>query len=224
MSKPTSFSSRDALVRCASCGASLPRGVEICKYCGARYDHDAREFQFKKLVPAGAKRHCPRCPERLLESVDLSLDGPFHVERCMSCHGLFFDPGELQQVIEHWSKNVFVHDLARLGELGSLVKTWDAVVYLKCPVCREQMARRNFGKGSRVIIDSCHKHGIWLDGGELSTLFKWASAGGHLGECALDQERRRLRQSREARQSEGASKKESLDDLASVFKFLSGLK
>jgi Zn-finger nucleic acid-binding protein len=54
------------------------------------------------------------------------------------------------------------------------------VVYLKCPVCGELMNRRSYGARSGVVADICKDHGIWLDGGELGRILKWAKAGGQL--------------------------------------------
>lgn len=41
------------------------------------------------------------------------------------------------------------------------------VAYLACPRCSETMARRNFGRTSGIMVDTCKRHGIWLDRGEL---------------------------------------------------------
>ena len=42
----------------------------------------------------------------------------------------------------------------------------DKIQYRKCPSCDAPMNRSNFGKTSGVIVDSCSRHGIWLDAGE----------------------------------------------------------
>ena len=51
---------------------------------------------------------------------------------------------------------------------------------MKCPVCSDFMQRKNFCVRSGVIIDCCHQHGVWLDGGELRRLMEWKKAGGQL--------------------------------------------
>lgn len=43
----------------------------------------------------------------------------------------------------------------------------EPVTYVACPRCGEIMARRNFGRTSGILVDTCKKHGIWLDRGEL---------------------------------------------------------
>ena len=51
------------------------------------------------------------------------------------------------------------------------------VAYRRCPVCREQMARRNYQKRSGVIIDQCHEHGTWLDANELEQIAGYVLSG-----------------------------------------------
>lgn len=41
---------------------------------------------------------------------------------------------------------------------------------LKCPVCFHEMLRYQYAGDSRVIVDSCQAHGMWLDDGELGTI------------------------------------------------------
>ena len=85
-------------------------------------------------------------------------------------------------------------DTPRLLELlSSPERPWEKVVYRNCPVCKEQMARRNFGKRSGVVVDICRKHGTWLDAGELNQLLKWSVAGGEEGRCMLDEEKDRIK-------------------------------
>lgn len=43
----------------------------------------------------------------------------------------------------------------------------ESIGYVACPRCGELMARRNFGRTSGILVDTCKKHGIWLDRGEL---------------------------------------------------------
>jgi len=47
-----------------------------------------------------------------------------------------------------------------------------------CPDCGEFMHRKSYGAKAGVVVDRCRLHGVWLDGGELNRLLKWAKAGG----------------------------------------------
>ena len=40
------------------------------------------------------------------------------------------------------------------------------------------MHRRNYGRRSGVIVDSCTEHGLWFDASELDDLLRWVRRGG----------------------------------------------
>jgi len=117
-----------------------------------------------------------------MESVDLGIDGGFFIERCNRCLGIFFDPGELEHVLEISTKPVEEVDRERLDTMiaEEYREIPEEVRYVKCPVCGELMNRRIYGAKSGVIVDTCRHHGIWLDGGELAQLVKWINAGGKI--------------------------------------------
>ena len=96
--------------------------------------------------------------------------------------GLFFDQNELEALLELSVTNVFQIDRKRLDTINKELYYRDATQahYIKCPVCREFMGRKNFGAKSGVIIDRCNNDGVWLDGGELKRLLEWKKAGGQL--------------------------------------------
>jgi Zn-finger nucleic acid-binding protein len=120
--------------------------------------------------------------------------GRFLVERCDQCMGLFFDPGELEALLEATVANVFEINRKQLDSIGILRNREYGVTYIRCPVCTGVMNRVNFGARSGVIVDRCKEHGVWLDGGELRHLFEWMKAGGKL----LDQQRQEERRKTEA--------------------------
>jgi Zn-finger nucleic acid-binding protein len=41
---------------------------------------------------------------------------------------------------------------------------------LRCPTCADEMERLEFATVSRVVIDVCPAHGVWLDAGELERI------------------------------------------------------
>ena len=170
---------------CTNCAAPLPVDSITCNYCGSRNDVDLKGISYYTTHEADTDRICPRCSISL-KTIDLKIKGRFLIERCAECLGLFFDPGELEAVLEASVSNVFEINRSQLGQLnrtGSGDKL--PVVYIKCPVCSTIMNRVNFGARSGVVVDRCREHGIWLDGGELRRLCEWMKAGGKL----LEQER-----------------------------------
>jgi Zn-finger nucleic acid-binding protein len=53
-----------------------------------------------------------------------------------------------------------------------------AVRYVKCPLCNEQMGRRNYARQSGVIVDFCPSHGLWFDHDELRRIVEFIRTGG----------------------------------------------
>jgi Zn-finger nucleic acid-binding protein len=109
--------------------------------------------------------------------------------------GLFFDNNELEALLELSVSNVFRIDRKRLDTINSETyhRETSQAHYIKCPVCREFMGRRNFGAKSGVIVDRCSTHGVWLDGGELKRLLEWKKAGGQLLHEMLTQDDKKKR-------------------------------
>ena len=187
---------------CETCSAPLPPSRNICSYCGTRNDVDLKgRHKFKAGKPETG-RNCPCCKVPM-KSLELDIDGKFCIERCDKCLGMFFDPGELDAVLDRSVSETFSADIEKITNLfNELDRENFRVAYRRCPVCGEIMHRLNFGAGSGVIIDSCKPHGIWLDGGELKRIMEWKKAGGQVLDAQkkalmeaeqLKEEKRRLR-------------------------------
>jgi Zn-finger nucleic acid-binding protein len=186
------------MARCTNCNAPLSDGLLLCAYCGDRNDIDLKGIHYYTTHENDSPRACPRCDINL-KTIDLKLNGTFLIERCDQCLGLFFDPCELEALLEATVTNVFLIDRSGLDSIN-LRRPPDQypVAYIKCPVCSQLMHRVNFGTRSGVIIDRCKNHGVWLDGGELRHLMDWMKLGGKL----LDKERQeQLRQEEQKRES-----------------------
>lgn len=189
------------MAKCKSCAAPLPSNTSLCSYCGTRNDVDLKGVHQYTVKEPDSERVCPRC-EKSLSTIDLNVEGEFYIERCEQCMGLFFDPNELQVLLEKSVSNVFEIDYERLNTVNKELRHNDySVTYIKCPVCGQLMNRVNFGKKSGVIVDRCREHGIWLDGGELRHLLEWKKAGGQILDDKQE-ERRRQRLEQQRRQQE----------------------
>lgn len=185
------------MANCSNCSAPLPPNSIICEYCGSRNDVDLKGVHYYTTHETESERTCPRCSIRL-STIDLKMNGKFLIERCGQCMGLFFDPGELEALLETTVANVFVIDRTRLDSINaSGPSAAYPIGYIKCPVCARIMNRVNYGAKSGVIVDRCKDHGVWLDSGELRHLFEWMKAGGKL----FDQERHE-QQRKEAEQEQ----------------------
>lgn len=178
------------MANCSNCSASLPANSITCDYCGSRNDTDLKGVHRYTTHEIESARTCPRCTIPL-RTIDLHLNGKFLIERCDECLGLFFDPGELEVLLQATVTNVFTINRKQLDNINVARRSTDyGVSYVKCPACFTVMNRVNFGARSGVIVDRCPDHGVWLDGGELRHLFEWMKAGGSL----LEKERREQQQ------------------------------
>jgi Zn-finger nucleic acid-binding protein len=170
----------EPMARCKNCSAPIEGYQVVCTYCGSRNDIDLTGIHEFTTRQPDAQRLCPRC-NLPLTTIDLQIEGPFYIERCETCMGLFFDPGELPFLLEKTVTHVFTIDYLRLKDLSKEVRRRESMVqYIKCPVCQQLMNRVNFGARSGVIADQCREHGVWLDGGELKQLMDWRKAGGQI--------------------------------------------
>jgi len=124
-------------------------------------------------------RSCPRCQGVKLQIIGIQRHA--EVDRCEHCHGIFFDNGELEHLVEALASKPGWVDKDRLNAIvreETPTEDFKNFTYLKCPECSEMMQRKAYGAKSGVVTDRCRKHGTWLDGGELHRILKWASAGG----------------------------------------------
>lgn len=111
---------------------------------------------------------CPACGESL---VVIERD-QVEVDWCASCHGVWFDTGELNLLAEkaglRLSPSVF----------GKTPASVAGEVPRKCPRCPAKMEKVRVGE-SKTIIDRCPEHGIWFDAGELGVLMTRLPEEGH---------------------------------------------
>jgi len=116
--------------------------------------------------------NCPKCcgklQEKYLEKVKVDV--------CYICEGIWFDTGELEEVIKRDAKNFSFIDVGRDEFDGKEIQGLEEAVDKKtgeCPRCEDGVLlvqEKHEGKES-VNIDVCPKgHGLWLDGGEILQL------------------------------------------------------
>lgn len=166
---------------CKSCAAPLPANSNCCEYCGVRNDMDLQDKQDYNLQTQQSERICPVC-HIPLQTIDLKINGDLYIERCQSCFGLFFDPGEIEILLDNTVAEASEVNWQLIDNINQeRYPTQQKIKYVKCPVCQMLMDRVNFGYRSGVVVDQCRLHGIWLDNGEITHLMEWKKAGGQLG-------------------------------------------
>jgi len=165
---------------CQQCSAPLPANTDKCIYCGTRNDVDLHARRDYDVVRRQSELLCPHC-DKPLQTIDLHLDGSFLIERCETCFGLFFDPGQIETLLDNSVSDVFEINFEHLDNINKdRFQGNKPVKYVKCPVCHVLMNRNAYGYRSGVIIDRCRNHGVWLDSGEITHLMEWKKAGGQL--------------------------------------------
>ncbi len=100
---------------------------------------------------------------------------------CGACGG-FWLGNEIFQLLEERAQSTattgatFEHQKHR----GGLRQAADphGRYYRACPICGSLMHRRNYGRRSGILIDTCKDHGIWFDLGELDKILRWIKLGG----------------------------------------------
>jgi len=162
---------------CRSCGAEVQGAV--CGYCGSPAVPDPVR------APSAGSQGCPRC-ESPTELFRHAAAGAV-VLGCPGCGGLWVPEETLEPLIDGGAQ------FTPSQEGADLPRRLDVNVrYLKCPTCSKLMARRNYGRVSGVIVDSCPQHGVWLDRGELQTLRSFVASGGRKRQASADADKERL--------------------------------
>jgi len=109
---------------------------------------------------------CPACKvtTAVIEHDKIELD------YCALCHGIWFDRGELELLLDIYSGGTaagLVNSLVQVPQENVAEKS------RKCPICRRPMAKVCAGPGQELILDACKAgHGLWFDGGEIHALIR----------------------------------------------------
>ena len=111
--------------------------------------------------------NCPKCLGKLFP-VNV---GDVEIDRCFVCEGLWFDPNELERILENYAYELQKISLDSTvfdgNEAAGNYDSFDSK-HGDCPKCKVKMFRSRFGE---IKADTCpNGHGIWLDGGEIASL------------------------------------------------------
>ena len=105
-----------------------------------------------------------RCPKCRSDMEQVMIDGT-EVDRCSSCHGLWFDRGELSKV-----RNRQAAAALDIGDVGT-GKQQNQVEQYRCPRCAGPMIRLVDPRQTHIWFEQCNAcRGSFFDAGELTDL------------------------------------------------------
>ncbi len=113
---------------------------------------------------------CPRDGSALNSE---KYEANIEVDSCPSCHGVWLDKGELEQIQEtterDYTKELEVRPDRVLSSIDEARR--DSI---DCPKCGARMNTKEYAYCSSVFVDVCPEGcGMWLDEGELQELEKF---------------------------------------------------
>ena len=85
-------------MKCTSCGGRLAGTMTFCPFCGVRQDVNLRQIHFRDLG-TDASLPCPHCTTPL-GVIEFDTEPKVRIERCTACFGNFFNPGELEVLLD----------------------------------------------------------------------------------------------------------------------------
>ena len=105
---------------------------------------------------------CPKCQGEMKEQEVLTQSGKVFVDKCARCAGIWFDPGEAEQLKDDWT-SIFLDDGdPKAGRL------YNEITDIECPRCLNTMKSVNDPKQPHIRYEMCADHGIFMDAGEFS--------------------------------------------------------
>jgi len=114
-----------------------------------------------------------RCPKDGNETFKKNYEKDVEVDSCSHCGGIWLDVGELeaiQSIRENDYRDQIGAEADTLRQAAELACQREAPA-LSCPHCAVELARREYGFTSQILVDVCPScSGVWLDPGELQAL------------------------------------------------------
>jgi Zn-finger nucleic acid-binding protein len=188
------------MIHCSHCGGRLAEGATVCEFCSAevalgdrglgelcpecfsRMVVDARfcstcgvPIRPELVLKALKDLECPRCAKCL--TLCRSEESTF--TECTSCGGVWLEAEMFRQMSSERTRAAAAGTIPSLPLQPPKTPAVESTVrYLKCPVCKDLMVRKNFSGTSGVILDWCRRHGYWFDAHELEAILRFIDEGG----------------------------------------------
>lgn len=156
---------------CPNCDRPYQFGREKCVWCGGALPEDPTHA----VAP-----DCPACRAPL----ETQAGEDFLMYACSQCWGVWLSLPALKGFERLYEK---VTPIRPLGEVNAPrpqrhvkgLQDFNArPSYRRCPVCKNEMARRRYRRISNFVIDRCMAHGVWFDPGEFDMAIEFLGRGG----------------------------------------------
>ncbi len=184
---------------CPSCLSRVSDRARFCHHCGGNLSAESTSVNVSDLS-------CPHCQnDQKLSHRQIGAD-KIPVLECNLCAGLWLGSNTFDELTKKASDQViviedFVTDTAANVKPDESGK-WK---YRTCPQCPNLMQRRHYAKKSRVIIDVCREHGVWLDAHELPRILRFIREGGLIQATREQQEKMKKEAKRQKQERAAAS-------------------
>ncbi len=196
-----------AVVRCSACGAPRDGSRSSCAFCDSSFTLHERDLHticpgcMARVSDRGRYCHscgtsispqatvgertefeCPACEGAQLISRRLD-ERQLAVLECGACAGMWVGADLFAQLASDAEQVKTAVEALGAGVAGSADVPLRPIeagtrLYRPCPECCTLMHRRNYGRKSGVIVDTCRDHGVWFDHGELAQILRWLRSGG----------------------------------------------
>jgi len=169
-------------MECVDCNRKLPRVLEKCVYCGGA---------LKASDTADEPINCAECETVMEKNTLLGVT----IDECPDCQARWFDVGELETLMDEKAaagiETPFGNDIEP-GEIARFRLDQTKVEYRDCPRCDQAMLRQNYEQISGIMVDTCSRHGMFLDANEFARLRAFVETKGpELAKQMREQERER---------------------------------
>lgn len=219
-----------AVIRCSSCGSPREQSDNRCGFCGADFTIHERDLHtvcpqclarvsdrarycshcgctLTADMAAGeqSEMSCPCCGEEAKLASRQLTASRVSVLECPHCAGLWLSAGSFKTLRDQVAEQKTHVDISMTPSGQPRMKLaykQERVRYRKCIVCGKMMHRRQYGRGSGVILDTCREHGIWFDEGELHQVLEWIRLGGRTDRPVVPGEKAEREPSVESRLSD----------------------
>ena len=104
--------------------------------------------------------------------------GDVDLLECEGCDGTWIEADAFERLCLERERQSAIAQKPIASRAASDARHAERVQYRPCPQCGKLMNRQNFGRLSGTVVDTCGRHGTFLDRGELHQVVRFILDGG----------------------------------------------